>query len=74
MTKTKIAVTPLYVTTARFEFRIRKFSAKVSSTQSNKVILSFAVASTRLTSNQYETVDEYFHRNSSTVKSSFVEH
>jgi hypothetical protein len=38
------------------------------------MILSFAVVSTRLTSSQYEAVDEYFHRNGSTVKSSLVEH
>jgi hypothetical protein len=40
ITESKVAVTPLYVITVRFEFRIKQFSAKVSSTRSNKIILN----------------------------------
>ena len=62
-----VSTSPLYVIVVQFEFRQDNLVTKLSSTQSNKMILSFAVVSTQLTSNQYKAVDEYFHHNSSTV-------
>jgi len=52
MTTSKIAVTPLYVITVQFKFGIKWFGAKVSSTRSNKRVLSFCscVNTTRLQS------------------------